>query len=71
MLDSFLKFCLCQQLFAFKNFGMETSFRNISKNTNATDFIKTILESSHKGLLEICNLMAPKRSVFLLNAFEF
>ena len=40
-----LKFCLRQQLFAFKEFYMETSLSNISKTTNV-NFTKTILKSS-------------------------
>ena len=63
-MDQFLKFCLCQQLFTFKDFCMKTRLHNISKITNATNFTKAILESSHKVLLGTCNLTAPKRPIF-------
>ena len=43
----FSKFCLCQQLYAFKEFRMETRLLIISKTTNAKKFIKTILKSSY------------------------
>ena len=45
-IGQFSKFCLRQQLFAFKEFRMKTRLHNISKTTNATNFTKTILESS-------------------------
>ena len=41
------KFCLCQQLYAFKEFRMETRMLIISKTTNAKKFIQTILKSSN------------------------
>ena len=50
---------------------METRLRNISKSTNGTDFIETILERSHKVLLGTCNLTALKRPVLLLEGLEF
>ena len=50
-LGKFWKFCLRQQLFAFKKFCMETRLRNISETTNATDLTKDILESSCRVLL--------------------
>ena len=67
----FSKFCLRQQLFAFKEFCIKTRLHNISKPTNVTNFTKTILESSYKVLLGSCNLTAPKRLVFLLRVLEF
>ena len=57
----FSKFCLRQQLFAFKKFCMETRLLNISKTTNAKDFIKAILKSSCRVLLDTCNLTASTR----------
>ena len=57
--------------FAFKRFSMETRLSNMLKATNATKFIKTILESSYKVTLGICNLVAPTRPVSLLRAVEF
>ena len=50
---------------------METRLRNILKTTNATKFIKTILESTYKVELGTYNLAAPTRAVFLLRVFEF
>ena len=38
----FWKYCLHQQLFAFKKFCTGTRLLNISKTTNVTDFINTI-----------------------------
>ena len=70
-MGQFSKFCLCQQLFAFKDFCMETRLRNISKTRNDTDFNKTILESLYKVLLVTCNLTALKRPIFLLTTLEF
>ena len=43
----FSKFYLCQQLYAFKEFHMETRLLIISKTTNAKKFINTILNSSY------------------------
>ena len=40
-LESCSKFCLLQQLFAFKKFCMETRLLNISKTANAKDFVKS------------------------------
>ena len=45
------KFCLCQQLFSFKEFSMEARLYNISKTKNATKLAKPTLESSYKFLL--------------------
>ena len=64
----FSKFCLCQQLFAFKRFCMKTRLSNILKTTNATKFIKTILESTYKVVLGTYKFAAPTRLVFLLKA---
>ena len=50
---------------------METRLHNISKTTNATDFTKTITESSYKVLLATYKLTALKGPVFLLGALEF
>ena len=55
----------------FKNFSMKTRLRNISKNTNATDFNKAILEMSFKVLLATCNLAGLKWPVCLLRALQF
>ena len=67
----FCKFCLCQQLFAFKRFCMETRLSNILKNTNATKFTKTVPESTYKVVLDTYNLEAPTQPVSLLRAIDF
>ena len=67
----FSKFCLPQQLFAFKEFRMETRLRNILRTTNVTEFIKTILENSSKVLLGPYILAVRKRPVFFLTVVEF
>ena len=67
----FSKFCLCQQLFAFKRFCMETRLSNILKTTNATKFIKTILESTYKVVLGTYNLAATTPPFLLIRADEF
>ena len=67
-----LQICLSQQLFKFKRFCVETRLlNNILKTTNATKFIKTIIESTYKVVLGTYNLAAPMRSVFLLRVVEF
>ena len=50
-----LKFCLRQQLFAFKGFCMETRLSNIFKTTNVTIFTETILESCSTSYTQIEN----------------
>ena len=49
---------------------METRQCNISRTTNATEFIKTILESSYKVPLGPCSLVAPTWPNFVLTALE-
>ena len=49
------KFCLCQQLFANKDFCMKTRLGNIFKITNTKTLIMTILENAYK-LLETSTL---------------
>ena len=67
----FCKFCLCQHLFAFKRFCMETRLSDILKTTKATKFIKAILESTYKVVVGTYNLVTPMRPVSLLRAVEF
>ena len=67
----FFKFCLCQQLFAFKRFCMETRLSNILKTTNIKKFIKTNLKRTCKVVLGTYNLVAQTRPVCLLRAVEF
>ena len=66
-----LQILLMQQLFTFKRFCMEMRLSNILKTTNATKFIKTILESTYKAVLGTSNLAAQIQQVFLLRAAEF
>ena len=42
-----MKFCLRQQLFAFKEFCIEMRLPNIIKTTDVTNFTKAILKSSY------------------------
>ena len=46
---------------------METRLRNISKTTNTTDLIKTILKSSCRVLFDKCKLTASTRPFFVKN----
>ena len=67
----FPKFCLCQQLFAFKRFCMGARLSNILKTTNATNLVKTVLESTYKVALGTFKLLVPTRPAFLLREVEF
>ena len=49
-MGQFSKFSLRQQLFAFKEFCMETRLYNIFKTRNVTKLTKTFLESSYRVL---------------------
>ena len=46
----FSEFCLRQQLFAFKEFCMETRLSNILNTKNVTKLTKAIVESSYRVL---------------------
>ena len=50
---------------------METRLSYILKTTNATKFIKTILERAYKVVLGTYNLATPTRPVILWGAAEF
>ena len=50
---------------------MKTRLRNILKTTNATKFIKTILESTYKVVLGAYKLAAPTWLIILFRAVEF
>ena len=54
-----LKFCLRQQLFAFKEFCVETRLSNIFKTTNVTNFTKAILKS-HKSSISYIQIENTK-----------
>ena len=51
-MGQFPRFCLCQQLFAFKESCMEKRLFNIFKTTNVTRSTKAILKTSYKVLEE-------------------
>ena len=50
---------------------MEMRLSNILKTPNATKFIKTILESTYKIVIDTYNLADPIWPMFLLRAVEF
>ena len=58
-MDSFSNFAYVSSYLHLKDFSMETRLSNILKTTNATKFIKTILESSYKVLLGTYNFVGP------------
>ena len=49
-LDRFRNICFRQQLWAFKEFYMETRLPNTFKTTNLTNLTKVIQESSYRVL---------------------
>ena len=55
----------------FAYVSIEARLSNILKTTNATMFIKTILESTYKVVLGTYNLAATTPPFFLLRAVEF
>ena len=67
----FSKFCLRQQLCAFKEFCMETRLSNIFKTTNVTNLTKVIQESSYRVLQVTSKQKTLKQSVYFLKAVEF
>ena len=69
--EQFSEFCLRQQLFAFKEFYMETRQYNIFKTTNFPNFTKAILKSSYRALKVLFKQKTLKQPVYLLKAFEF
>ena len=69
-LDSFWNFAYVSSYLHLKSFVWKRDYV-ILKTTNATEFIKTILESSYKVLLGTYILAAPTRPVLLLRAVEF
>ena len=63
---TFFTFCLCQQLFAFEKFSMETRLYNIFKTKKATKLAKSILKISFKVLLEKILFVTLRRPVLFL-----
>ena len=70
-LEQFWKFCLRQQLFALKEFCMETRFSNIFKTTKVTNLTKVIQESSYRLLKVTSKQKTLKQPVYFLKAVEF
>ena len=66
-----MKFCLRQQLFAFKEFCIETRLSNIYKTTNVTNFTKAILKSSYRVLQVTSKWKTLKQPVYFWKAVEF
>ena len=58
----FLKFCLRQQLFAFKEFCMETRLFNIFKTTNVAIFYVRSMEEIFRYL---------KKDIFMESSWTF
>ena len=67
----FRKFCLRQQLCAFKEFCMETRLSNIFKTTNVTNFTKAILKSFYRVLEVTSKWKTLKQPIYFLRAVEF
>ena len=69
-MKQFSKFCLRQQLFAFKEFCMETRLSNIFKTTNATNFNKAILKTSYRVVQVTFKQKTLKQPAYLLKAVQ-
>ena len=69
--DQFSKFYLRQQLFAFKEFCIETRLSNIFKTTNVTNSTKIIQERSFRVLQVTFKQKTLKQHVYFLKAVEF
>ena len=65
------KFCLRQQLCAFKEFCMETRLSNIFKTTNVTDLTKVIQQNSYSVLQVTCKWKTLKQPVYFLKVVEY
>ena len=65
------KFCLRQQLFAFKQFCMEARLPNIFKTTNVTNLTMVIQESPYRVLQVTSKYKTLKQPVYFLKAVEF
>ena len=71
LLGQFSKFCLRQQLCAFKEFCMETRLSNIFKTTNVTNLTKVIQQNSYRVLQVTSKWKTLKQPVYFLKAIEF
>ena len=67
----FSKFCLRQQLCAFKEFCMETRLFNIFKTTNVTNLTNVIQESYYRVLQVTSKQKTLKQPLYFLKAVEF
>ena len=65
------KFWLGQQLFALKEFCMETRLSNIFKTTIVTNLAKVIQEGPYRVLNVTSKSKTLKQSVYFLKAVEF
>ena len=63
--------CLPQQLYAFKEFCMETRLPSIFKTTNATNLTKVIQQNSYRVLQVTSKWKTLKQPVYFLKAVEF
>ena len=62
--------CLRQQLFAFKEFCMETRLPNIFKTTNLANLTKVIQQNPYKVLQLTSKWKTLKQPVYLLKTVE-
>ena len=69
--DQFSKFYLRQQLFAFKEFCIETRLSNIFKTTNVTNLAKVTQESPYRVLQVTSEFKKLKQSAYFFKAVEF
>ena len=70
-LEQLSKCYLRQQLFAFKEFCMETRLSNIFKTTKVTNLAKVFQESPYRILQVTFKYKTLKQSVYFLKAVEF
>ena len=67
----FPKFCLHQQLFAFKVFCIETRMSSIFRTINVTKLTEPILERSYRVLVVKCKQKTLNPSVYFLRVDGF
>ena len=70
-MERFSKICLCQQLFAFRKYFIETRLCNIFKSKNARKLTKLIIESSYKVLLDSILFVSINSPLHFLWVVEF
>ena len=69
-LAQFSKLCLSQQLFAFKEFWMETRFSYIFKTANVMKLTRAILENSYRVQQATSKWKTLDRSIYFLRTVE-